>query len=105
MRGGTHTFLPTERVHFGPGSLDKIEEEARAKDRAFVVTGRSLYEKTDLVRRVETLHAGKLRRGGCPASAGIGPARERRGRERGGWDQGRHARARLPYARRRADDA
>jgi maleylacetate reductase len=59
MRGGTHTFLPTERVHFGPGSLDKIEEEARAKDRAFVVTGRSLYEKTDLVRRVETLLGGK----------------------------------------------
>src|SRR5215210_7522849 len=62
MRGGTHTFLPTERVHFGAGSLEKIEEEARARDRAFVVTGRSLYEKTDLVRRVEALlgakHAG-----------------------------------------------
>ena len=59
MRGGTHTFLPTERVHFGAGSLEKIGEEARAKDRAFVVTGRSLYEKTDLVRRVETLLGGK----------------------------------------------
>jgi maleylacetate reductase len=55
MRGGTHTFLPTERVHFGAGSLEKIAEEAGAKDRAFVVTGRSLYEKTDLVRRVEAL--------------------------------------------------
>jgi maleylacetate reductase len=62
MRGGTHTFLPTERVHFGAGSLEKIEEEARSSDRAFVVTGRSLYEKTDLIRRVEALlgekHAG-----------------------------------------------
>jgi len=59
MRGGTHTFLPTERVHFGAGSLEKIGEEAGAKDRAFVVTGRTLYEKTDLVRRVEALLGGK----------------------------------------------
>ena len=62
MRGGTHTFLPTERVHFGAGSLEKIREEARSSDRAFVVTGRTLYEKTDLIRRVEALlgekHAG-----------------------------------------------
>ena len=62
MRSGTHTFLPTERVHFGAGSLEKVEEEARIRDRAFVVTGRSLYEKTDLIRRVEALlgekHAG-----------------------------------------------
>jgi maleylacetate reductase len=59
MRGGTHTFLPTERVHFGAGCLEKIGEEAGAKDRAFVVTGRTLYEKTDLVRRVEALLGGK----------------------------------------------
>jgi len=62
MMGGTHTFLQTERVHFGPGSLRKIEEEARPHGRAFVVTGRTLDEKTDLVRRVEALlgekHAG-----------------------------------------------
>jgi maleylacetate reductase len=62
VKGGTHTFLPTERVHFGAGSLEKLEEEARSRDRAFVVTGRSLQEKTDLVRRVEALlgakHAG-----------------------------------------------
>jgi maleylacetate reductase len=55
MRGGTHTFLPTERVHFGVGSLEKVEEEARSSDRAFVITGRSLDEKTDLIRRVEAL--------------------------------------------------
>jgi maleylacetate reductase len=62
MRDGTHTFLPTERVHFGAGSVEKIEEEARSPDRAFVVTGRTLSEKTDLVRRVEEIlgekHAG-----------------------------------------------
>ena len=55
MRGGTHTFLPTKRVHFGAGSMEKIQEEALAKDRAFVVTGRTLYEKTDLIRRVEEI--------------------------------------------------
>jgi alcohol dehydrogenase class IV len=62
VKRGTHTFLPTRRVHFGAGSLDEIEEEARSSERAFVVTGRSLYEKTDLVRRIEALlgsrHAG-----------------------------------------------
>lgn len=62
MNPGTHTFLPTSRVHFGAGSLEKIEEEARSKDRVFVITGRTLYEETDLVRRVERLlsekHAG-----------------------------------------------
>ncbi len=50
------------RVHFGAGSLDKIKEEARSSDRAFVITGRTLNEKTDLIRRVEALlgekHAG-----------------------------------------------
>lgn len=55
VKGGIHTFLPTERVHFGAGSLEKIEEEARSSDRAFVVTGRTLYGKTDLIRRVEAL--------------------------------------------------
>jgi len=57
-----HTFLPTSRVHFGAGALEKLEEEARPYGRAFVLTGRSLNEKTDLIRRVEALlgdrHAG-----------------------------------------------
>ena len=62
MMGGTHTFLRTARVHFGLGSLRKLEEEARPWRRAFVITGRTLDEKTDLVRRIEALlgekHAG-----------------------------------------------
>ena len=53
MKSGTHTFLPTARVHFGAESLEKVEEEARPYGRAFVLTGRTLNEKTDLVRRVE----------------------------------------------------
>ena len=59
MMGGTHTFLATTRVHFGAGSLRKLEEEARPYGRAFVVTGRTLNEKTDLVRRVEALLGGR----------------------------------------------
>ena len=62
MKSGTHIFLPTERVHFGAGSLEKLEGEARYFDRVFVVTGRTLNEETDLVLRVEELlgekHAG-----------------------------------------------
>ncbi len=63
MNSGTHTFLPTSRVHFGAGSLGKLEEkEVRAFQRAFVITGRTLFEETDLVRRIEGMlgekHAG-----------------------------------------------
>lgn len=85
MKRGTHTFLPTERVHFGSGSLEHLEEEARFRDRAFVVTGRSLYEKTDLVRRVEALlgekHAGTFSGMGqhTPGSSVQEAAREARG--------------------------
>jgi 3-oxoacid CoA-transferase len=85
VRSGTHTFLPTRRVHRGAGSLQKIEEEARVRDRAFVVTGRSLYEKTSLVRRVEALlgekHAGTYPAVGqhTPGSAVERAAEEARG--------------------------
>ncbi len=62
MKSGTHTFLPTARVHFGADALEKLEDEARPYSRAFVITGRSLDEKTDLIRRVEAVlgerHAG-----------------------------------------------
>jgi maleylacetate reductase len=62
VKSGTHTFLPTARVHFGADALEKLEEEARPYGRAFVITGRSLDEKTGLIRRVESLlgerHAG-----------------------------------------------
>jgi maleylacetate reductase len=82
---GTHTFLPTRRVHFGAGSLEKLEEEARSQDRAFVVTGRTLYEETDLVRRAEGMlgekHAGTYAGMGqhTPGSAVEKAAEEARG--------------------------
>jgi maleylacetate reductase len=85
VKRGTHKFLPTERVHFGSRSLEQLKEEARFSDRAFVVTGRSLYEKTDLVRRVEAF-LGERRAGTfagmgqhTPGSAVEEAAREARG--------------------------
>ena len=62
MRSGTHTFLQTTRVHFGADALEKLEQEARPYGRAFIITGRSLNEKTGLISLVEALlgsrHAG-----------------------------------------------
>jgi alcohol dehydrogenase class IV len=68
VKSGTHTFLPTARVHFGADALEKLEEEARPWDRAFIVTGRSLNQKTDLIRRVEALLDGRY----AGTFAGIG---------------------------------
>jgi maleylacetate reductase len=59
VRSGTHAFLQTTRVHFGADALEKLEEEARPYDRAFVITGRSLNEETSLIRRVEALLGGR----------------------------------------------
>jgi maleylacetate reductase len=59
VRSGTHTFLQTRRVHFGADALEKLEEEAGSYERAFVITGRSLDEKTGLIRRVEALLGGR----------------------------------------------
>ena len=59
MRSGTHTFLQTTRVHFGANALEKLEGEARSHDRTFVITGRSLKEKTGLISRVEALLGGR----------------------------------------------
>jgi len=56
---GTHTFLQTTRVHFGADALEKLEQEVRPYGRAFVITGRSLNEKTRLIRRVEALLGGR----------------------------------------------
>ncbi len=60
--------MQTTRVHFGADALEKLEEEARSYDRAFVITGRSLNEKTGLIRRVEALLGGKY----AGTFAGIG---------------------------------
>ena len=87
MNSGTHTFLPTTRVHFGAGSLERLEEEARSFDRAFIITGRTLHEETDLIRRVEAMlgekHTGTFSGMGqhTPGSAVEKAAEEARGAE------------------------
>lgn len=82
---GTHRSLHTDRVHFGPGSLEELAAEAAQHERAFVVTGRTLNEETGLVRRVEELlgdkHAGTFAAMGehTPGSAVERVAEEARG--------------------------
>jgi alcohol dehydrogenase class IV len=68
VRSGTHTFLQTTRVHFGAGALENLEEEARSYGRAFVITGRSLNERTGLISRVEAMLGGRY----AGTFAGIG---------------------------------
>jgi maleylacetate reductase len=68
VRSGTHTFLQTTRVHFGAGVLENLEEEARSYGRAFVITGRSLNERTGLISRVEAMLGGRY----AGTFAGIG---------------------------------
>ena len=61
---GVFQFLPVERVVFGPGRVEELAEQVERLGgrRAFIITGRSLATKTDLVRRLERLlgerHAG-----------------------------------------------
>ncbi|MGH2625442.1 MAG: iron-containing alcohol dehydrogenase, partial [Anaerolineales bacterium] len=52
--GGEYLFLPTERVLFGPGSLTRLAEEVDRLEgkRAFLITGRSLAQKTDFVEKI-----------------------------------------------------
>lgn len=60
----TFTFLPLERVHYGPGSLAKlpVEVERLGASRVLIVTGRTVAEETPLVERTVALlgpkHAG-----------------------------------------------
>lgn len=56
MASGEYLFLPTERVLFGPGSLARLAEEVDrlGGERAFLITGRSLAEKTNFVGRIRS---------------------------------------------------
>jgi alcohol dehydrogenase class IV len=61
---GSFEFLPVDSVLFGPGRVEALagEVERLGARRAFIITGRTLATKTDLVGRVERLlgdrHAG-----------------------------------------------
>jgi alcohol dehydrogenase class IV len=59
---GEYTYLPIERVRFGPGSSQHLSEELDRLGckRPFLVTGRTIYEKTTLVKQVEGFSGRKL---------------------------------------------
>jgi alcohol dehydrogenase class IV len=52
---GEYSYLPIERVHFGPGSIIRLADELdRIKSqRPFLITGKTIAEKTKLVDIVE----------------------------------------------------
>jgi alcohol dehydrogenase class IV len=59
---GVFQFQPVERVIFGPGKVATLPEQVDALGgkRAFIITGRSLATKTELVKRVEALLGDRL---------------------------------------------
>lgn len=54
---GEYTFLPTEKVFFGAGSLGHLPAELQRMGcrRAFIITGHTLAEHTPLIKSVEQL--------------------------------------------------
>lgn len=52
---GEYSYLPIERVHFGPGSIARLSEELDKikSERPFIITGQTIAEKTRLVDTVE----------------------------------------------------
>lgn len=59
---GEYSYLPIERVHFGPRVTSKLgaELDRLGSRRPFLVTGQSIAEKTDLVTRIEEAADRKL---------------------------------------------
>ena len=58
---GQFTMLPMDEVHFGSGSVEKLGAalEQHGVERAVIITGNSLAQKTDLVARVESAAGGR----------------------------------------------
>jgi maleylacetate reductase len=52
---GEYTYLPIERVHFGNGSIVKLQDELNRIEshKPFVITGNTIATKTDLLNRLE----------------------------------------------------
>ena len=59
---GEYSYLPIERVHFGPDSIARLSEELdRIKsERPFVITGRTIAEKTSLPGAIERASGRKI---------------------------------------------
>ena len=62
IASGEYTYLPIERVRFGPGVICKLEAELDriGSQRPLVVTGQTIANKTDLVSRLEKAAGRKL---------------------------------------------
>ena len=58
---GQFAMLPMDDVHFGSGSVQKLPAalEQYGVERAVIITGNSLAQKTDLVERVESATGGR----------------------------------------------
>jgi alcohol dehydrogenase class IV len=59
---GEYSYLPIERVHFGPGSISRLAEELDRirSHRPLVITGQTIAEKTRLVDTIEKAAGRKL---------------------------------------------
>ena len=59
---GEYSYLPIERVHFGPGSIGRLSEELDKvkSQRPFIITGQTIAKKTRLVDTVEKASGRKL---------------------------------------------
>jgi alcohol dehydrogenase class IV len=59
---GEYSYLPIERVHFGPDSIALLAEELDKirSQHPFVITGRTIAEKTNLLDNVENAAGRKL---------------------------------------------
>jgi len=56
-RASSFTFLPQEKVIFGPGTVNQLTEEVDRlqKKRAFIITGNTIATKTNLLDRVKRI--------------------------------------------------
>ncbi len=59
---GEYSYLPIGRVHFGPGSISRLADELDriSSRRPFIITGRTIAEKTGLVENIERASERKL---------------------------------------------
>ncbi len=55
VASGEYTYLPIERVYFGPGIITRLSNELDriGSRRPFLVTGQTIAQKTDLIARIE----------------------------------------------------
>ena len=59
---GEYSYLPIERVHFGPGSIERLSEELdrAGSERPFIITGQTIANKTNLLDTVESASGRKI---------------------------------------------